>query len=184
MKNKVIWFLVFLVAYLITNIAVQFFWEGIVNPGQVLAAFIGITIGFLVVASPKNLLVRLIGTVLVALSVPIALIGLVSLFLSLFSIHLTGWSMLVIYIQGVLAVLYLTVRFGTKQFFREPVMDERGLLHYAWSGSLSFIFLNFLVIGALIQPWVALNQLGLWIGILITGLLFWIITLVILEMKK
>lgn len=184
MKNKAVWFVAFLVAYLITNIAVQFFWKGIVNPGQVLAAFIGITIGFLIVASPKNLLVRRIGTVLVALSVPIALVGLVSLFLSLFSIHLTRWSILGIYILGVLAILYLTVRFGTKQFFREPVMDERSLLHYAWSGSLSFIFLNFLIIGALLQLWVPLDQLGLWIGVLVTGLLFWIITLVVLEMKK
>lgn len=184
MKNKVVWFIVSLVAYLITNMAVQFFWKGTVNPGQVLAAFVGITIGFLVVAAPKNSLVLWIGTVLVVLGTPIALVGFVSLLFSLSSIHLPGWGMAGIYILGALAILYLTIRFGTKQFFQDPAIDERNLLHYAWSGFWSFIFLNFLIIGALLQPWIALNQLGLWIGVLVTGLLFWIITLIVLEMKK
>lgn len=74
MKNKVVWFVVFNVASLITNMAVQFFWKGTVNPGQVLAAFVGISIGFLVVAAPKNSLVLWIGTVLVVLGAPVAVI--------------------------------------------------------------------------------------------------------------
>ncbi|ADH61209.1 hypothetical protein Tmath_1498 [Thermoanaerobacter mathranii subsp. mathranii str. A3] len=184
MKNKLVWFVVFLVAYLITNVAVQFFWKGIINPGQVLGAVIGIAIAFLIVAAPKNSIVLWIGAVLVVLSVPIALVGLVSLFLSMFSIHFTGWGIIGIYVLGVLAILYLTMRFGSKQFFQNPVMDERSLLHYAWSGSWSFIFLNLLIIGALLQPWIAFDQLGLWVGVLIAGLLFWLTTLVILEMKK
>jgi len=184
MKNKLVWFVVFLVTSLITNIAIQFFGKSAVDPKQVLAAIIGITIGFLIIAAPKNLIIRWIAGVLAAVSMPIVLVGLVFLLFSLFSIHLTGRIIIGIYILGVLIILYLMLRFGTKQFFREPVMDERNLLHFAWSGSWSFLFLIFLVIGALLQPWIALDQLGLWIGVLIAGLLFWIITLVILEMKK
>ncbi|OPX85681.1 MAG: hypothetical protein A4E54_02280 [Pelotomaculum sp. PtaB.Bin117] len=45
------------------------------------------------------------------------------------------------------------------------------------SGSWSFIFLNFLIIEAIIEPWIALDQLGLWIGILSAGLLFWFASL-------
>ncbi len=184
MKNKLVWFAVFLVGYLVTSVVVQFFWHGVINPGQVLAAVVGIAIAFLMIAGPKNSMVLWIGAVLVAISVPIALVGLASLFLSMFSIHFTRWGIIGIYVLGVLAILYLTVRFGSKQFFENPVMDERSLLHYAWSGSWSFVFLNLLIIGALLQPWIALDQLGLWIGILIAGLVFWLTTVVILEMKK
>jgi len=57
----------------------------------------------------------------------------------------------------------------------------RGMILLKWwplilksrSGSWSFIFLNFPIIEAIIEPWIALDQLGLWIGILSAGLLFW-----------
>jgi len=121
---------------------------------------------------------------LAALSMPIILVGVVLFILSLFSIHPTGGSMFGIYVAGIVIIFYLAKRFGAKHFFPDPVVDERIVLHYAWSGSLSFIFLNFLIIGALLQPWVALGQLGLWVGILIAGLLFWFASLIVLEMKK
>ncbi|NLP44870.1 MAG: hypothetical protein GX351_09625 [Peptococcaceae bacterium] len=181
MKNKLVWFTVFLVVYLITNIAVQFFWKGVIHPGQVLGAFIGIVIAFFIVAAPKNLIVRRLGTVLFVISAPIVLVGLISLFLSMFSIHLTGWGIIGIYVLGVITVLFLTMSFGSKEFFKTPVTDERNLLHYAWSGFWSFVFLNLLIIGALLQPWIELNQLSLWVGVLTAGLLFWLTTLIVLE---
>lgn len=184
MKNKLVWFVVFAVIFLIISVILQYFKNGIVDPVRLLATAGGIAIAFFISIAPKKPIVLWIGLVLTALSMPIILVGLVAFILSIFSIHPTGESMLGIYVLGIVIILYLAKRFGVKCFFADPVMDERILLHYAWSGFMSFIFLNFLIIGAIIQPWIALGQLGLWIGILIAGLFFWFGSLVLLEMKK
>ncbi|TEB08582.1 hypothetical protein Psch_02146 [Pelotomaculum schinkii] len=184
MKNKIVWFMVFSVIFLIISVILQFFKDGIIDPVRLLASAGGIGIAFFINIAPKKPIVLWIGLVLTALSMPIILVGVVLLILSIFSIHPTGGSMLGIYVLGIVIIFYLAKRFGVKHFFPDPVVDERIVLHYAWSGSLSFIFLNFLIIGAIIQPWIALDQLGLWIGILISGLLFWFASLVLLEMKK
>lgn len=186
MKNKLIWFMMFTVMFLIISVILQFFQDGIIDPWRLLATATGIAIAFFINIAPKKPIVLWIGLLLTALSIPIILVGIVLLVLSIFSIHPTGASMLGIYVLGIVIILYLAKRFGVKYFFADPVpvMDERIVLHYAWSGSLSFIFLNFLIIGATIQPWIALDQLGLWIGVLIVGLLFWFASLVLLEIKK
>jgi|LSQX01.2.fsa_nt_gb hypothetical protein len=184
MKNKLVWFVVFVAMFLIISVILQFFKEGIIDPWRLLATATGIAIAFFINIAPKKPIVLWIGLLLSALSMPIILVGIVLLILSIFSIHPTGASMLGVYVLGIVIILYLAKRFGVKYFFADPVMDERMVLHYAWSGSLSFIFLNFLIIGAIIQPWIALDQLGLWIGVLSAGLLFWFASLVLLEMKK
>ena len=184
MQNKLVWFAVFAVMFLIISVTLQFLKDGIVDPVRLLALASGIAIAFFINVAPKKPIVLWIGLVLTALSVPIILVGVVLAILSIFSIHPGGAVMLGIYVLGIVIIFYLAKRFGVKHFFPDPVVDERIVLHYAWSGSLSFIFLNFLIIGAIIQPWIALDQLGLWIGILIAGLLFWFASLVLLEMKK
>jgi hypothetical protein len=166
------------------SVILQFFKDGIIDPWRLLATATGIAIAFFINIAPKKPIVLWIGLLLTALSMPIILVGVVLLVLSTFSIHPTGAIMLGIYVLGIVIILYIAKRFGAKLFFADPVMDERIVLHYAWSGSLSFIFLNFLIIGAIIQPWITLDQLGLWIGILIAGLFFWFASLVLLEMKK
>ena len=184
MKNKLVWFVVFVAMFLIISVILQFFKEGIIDPWRLLATATGIAIAFFINIAPKKPIVLWIGLLLSALGMPIILVGIVLLILSIFSIHPTGASMLGVYVLGIVFILNLAKRFGVKYFFADPVMDERMVLHYAWSGSLSFIFLNFLIIGAIIQPWIALDQLGLWIGVLSAGLLFWFASLVLLEMKK
>lgn len=186
MKNKLVWFVVFATMFLIISVILQFFKEGIIDPWRLLATATGIAIALFINIAPKKPIVLWIGLLFSALSMPIILVGIVLLVLSIFSIHPTGASMLGVYVLGIVIILYLTKRFGVKHFFPDPdpVMDERIVLHYVWSGSLSFIFLNFLIIGAIIQPWIALDQLGLWIGVLSAGLLFWFASLVLLEMKK
>ena len=184
MKNKLVWFAVFAVMFIIISVILQFFKDGIIEPWRLLATATGIAIAFFINIAPKKPIVLWIGLVLTALSLPLILVGVVLFILSIFSIHPTGASMLGIYVLGIAIILYLAKRFGVKHFFADPVMDERIVLHYAWSGSLSFVVLNFLIIGAIIQPWIALDQLGLWIGVLIAGLLFWFASLVLLEMRK
>lgn len=184
MKNKLVWFTVFAVMFLIISVILQFFRDGIIDPVRLLATAGGIAIAFFINIAPKNPIVLRIGVVLAALGMPIILVGVVLFILSLFSIESAGGSMLGVYVLGIVIIFYLAKRFGAKYFFADPVVDERIVLHYAWSGSLSFIFLNLLIIGAIIQPWMALDELGLWIGILTAGLLFWFASLIILEMKK
>ncbi|NLK52583.1 MAG: hypothetical protein GX295_09095 [Syntrophomonadaceae bacterium] len=184
MKNKLVWFAMFLVVFLITGVAVQFFREGTINPVPVLAGGFGVAIALFLNIAPKKPVVLWIRVLLTTLGIPIVLVGVVLFVLSLFSIQPTGGIIFGIYVAGIIIILCLAKRFGAKCFLQDPVIDERILLHYAWSGSLSFIFLNFLIIGALLQPWIAFDQFGLWVGILIAGLLFWFATLVILEMKK
>lgn len=185
MKGKLIWLLVFLVAYLITSIATQYLWSGHISPWIVFGVIVGIVAGFLITSAPRKPVTLLIGTVLAVLCVPVALVWLISLVLSLFSVKLTGWAVLGLYIIGVLKTIYLAIRFGREKVLQEPVIvDERNLAHSAWSGLWSFIILNFLIMGALLQPWVALDRVELWIGVLVAGLLFWLISVVILEMKR
>ncbi len=169
---------------MIISVIVQFFKDGIVDPFRLLATASGIALALFINIAPKKPIVLWIGLVVTALGVPIILVGVVLAILSIFSINPSGASMLGIYVLGIVIIFYLAKKFGVKHFFPDPVVDERLVLHYAWSGSLSFIFLNFLIIGAIIQPWIALDQLGLWIGILIAGLIFWFASLVLLEMKK
>jgi len=47
MKNKVIWFGVFAVIFLITSVVVQFFKDGTIDPVRLLASAGGIAIAFL-----------------------------------------------------------------------------------------------------------------------------------------
>lgn len=63
----------------------------------------------------------------------------------------------------------------------EPILDERHQQHNLWSGYWSFLFLNLLLIAALLQPWVLHSQTGLWIGILVAGTGFYLGSLLILE---
>lgn len=139
MKNKLVWFVVFVAMFLIISVILQFFKEGIIDPWRLLATATGIAIAFFINIAPKKPIVLWIGLLLSALAMPIILVGIVLLVLSLFSIQPTGAIMLAVYILGIVTILYLAKRFGIESFFTDPVMDERMVLHYSWSGSLSFI---------------------------------------------
>lgn len=81
------------------------------------------------------------------------------------------------------AVIGWTVitRIDSKQI--EPTVDERQRYHVHLSGYWAFLLLNLLVVGALLQPWLARGHLGMWIGILSIGLIFWAGSLLILDQK-
>lgn len=66
----------------------------------------------------------------------------------------------------------------------EPQVDERYEYHAFLSGYRAFLFLNLLLIAALLQPWVAHGRLALWVGVLFAGLLFWVANLLILERRR
>lgn len=185
MKNKLFYFMILLLCYIVPSVACQFFSSGTIEPGVLVSLAVGLAAAvFLFAGRSKEQIALGFGKLLAVFSAPIVLLVLAYLPLSLFSIQLTGWFFLGIYIAGVLIILFFITRSSTKDVSQNPVMDERSLQHFAWSGSWSFLFLNFLIIGALIQPWVALDQLALWVGVLIAGLIFWLTIWFVLETKN
>lgn len=188
MKNNLVWYLVYLLIFLVCVIAFDFFKKGIVTSDSILLIISFAPISFLIIIARKNLLIRWISIVLGALGLPIMLIGFITIICSLFSFDLADWTIIPIYIAGFIVVIYWMISSNTKQLDDSPfnlpgIIDERNTHYIILSGFGAFIFLNFLIIGALLQPWLPLDDLRLWIGVLITGLLFWIITASILEMK-
>lgn len=121
-----------------------------------------------------------LGRFLVVISVPIVFVVLVYLIFSLFSIHLTLRHLLGIYLAGVAVVLPLLIKSSMKDASPEKLAEstERQI---TWSGYWSFLFLNFLIIGALVQPWLPLDHKALWVGVLIAGSVFWLAFMFILE---
>jgi len=75
-------------------------------------------------------------------------------------------------------------RVGSRRGMAEPLLDERHRQHNLWAGYWSFLFLNLLLIAALLQPWAPHSQTGLWVGILIAGTGFYLGSLLILERKR
>ncbi len=76
----------------------------------------------------------------------------------------------------------IVTRIGSEQL--EPMVDERHRYHAHLSAYRAFLFLNLLIIAALLQPWLSPGHLGLWIGVLFAGLLFWAANLLILDRKR
>lgn len=66
----------------------------------------------------------------------------------------------------------------------EPMVDERQQHHVVLSGYKAFLFLNLLLIGALVQPYVSHDHLGLWVGVLVAGLAYWVVNLVLLDRTR
>ena len=76
------------------------------------------------------------------------------------------------------------LRFGKKTAASEAMIDERQQQHNLLAGYCSFLFLNFLLIGGLLQPWVPHAQTGLWTGILMVGLGFYLACLRVLDRRR
>lgn len=187
MDKKLMWFFAMLLTMLITTIAVQYFWIGNLNPAALLGIILGAAIGWLILSRPKKSWTFWVGTLFWVLFVPAGILGFIRFLASQISIELTTWTAVTIYILGVLAVLFFSINnaslHGINEIHNQPLIDERVQAHYSLSGFWAFIFINLLIMGALLQPWIPLNQLGLWIGVLVIGLLFWGANLLILERK-
>jgi len=179
--------LLILMGILLGNVFAQFFTAGTINPAGIFGVLIGVGLAvFIHFYSRKKPLVRGIGSILIALLIPLPFAGLISYMLSLFPVDITITIFGSIYLVGLLvAMLILFGSAGNKVFAQDvPGYDERQLSHFAWGGAWSFLVLFFLLIGALIQPWIELGEQGLWIGILLAGFLFWLATNIVLELKK
>ena len=182
------WFFAMLLTMMITTIAVQYFWTGNLNPAALLGIILGAAIAWLIISSPKKPWTFWIGVVFWVLFVPAGLLGFIRFLMSWLSIGLTTWAAVSIYLIGVLGVVLFFIfnvsRFGVNQIYNQTIIDERVQSHYGLSGFWAFIFINLLIMGALLQPWIPQSQLGLWIGILLAGLIFWGTNLLILERKR
>lgn len=185
-SGKVVFILLLLVGLVLGNALAQYLSGGSVSAAGIIGVFIGCGLAALIVyIARRNRPGRWIGVILLALLVPVAFTGLVSLLLSLFNVSMGITELAAVYLLGFVTVLFFAVRRDGSLLFRDvPGYDERQLAHFAWAGAWSFLFLFFMIIGALVQPWIDLNEQGLWVAVLSAGVLFWIINMAILGFKK
>jgi hypothetical protein len=174
MEKKLMWFAALLLTMLVTTITVQYFLTGNINPLVLLGVVLGASIGWSLVSNTRRPWTYSVGMLFWVIFVPAGFVGLVGFIASLLSFEFPLWGMATIYLLGVLAMLFFlihnTSRSGIEEIYSRPVVDERYQHHFGLSGFWAFLFLNLLIIGALLQPWIPQNQLGLWIGVLVSGL--------------
>lgn len=181
------WFFGLWLSMMIATLAAQYFWTGNLNPIYLLGVTLGTVIAWLIISDPRRRWIYWAGMVSWVLIVPTGFIVLIRYIASLLFIRISTTGYVAIYILGALANVFLfirTHRAGIEEIYTRPKVDERYQYHFGLSGFWSFIFLNLLIIGALLQPWVTLGKIGLWIGVLTAGLVFWIANLAILEWKR
>jgi hypothetical protein len=180
-KNKLLHYSVMLLGLLIAAVACQFFSGGTIEPLTPFGVVIFLAAAFFSFGDlTKEQFALGLGRFLGAISLPVVFVVLVYFILSLLSIHLTLQHLLAIYLAGVAIILPLLIKSSMKDALRDQV-DEGTERYITWSGHWSFLFLNFLIICALVQPWVPLDQNALWVGVLIAGLVFWLTFMFILE---
>lgn len=188
MEKKLMWFLAMLLTMMITVIAVQYFLAGNINPFGLLGVILGAAIGWALISGPHRSWTYWVGMLFWVIFVPAGVVGLIGFIVSLLAVALPTWGVATIYLLGVLAMLFFFIhnrsRLGIEEIANRPLVDERYQNHFGLSGFWAFLFLNLLIIGALLQPWVPRGQLGLWIGVLIASLVFWGANLLILERRR
>ena len=181
MKNKLLHYSVMLMGLLIAVVACQYIDSGTIDPLTPFGVVIFFAVAFFSFSGlTKELFTLGLGRFLGAISVPVVFVVLVYFILSLFSIHLTLKHLLGIYLFGAAIVLPFLIK-SSKKDASPGQVDERAERQITWSGYWSFLFLNFLIICALVQPWLLLAQKALWVGVLIAGLVFWLTFMFILE---
>jgi hypothetical protein len=188
MDKKLMWFFSVLLAMLIATLTTQYIWSGRINPAYLLGILAGSAIAWIFLATPRKAWLFWVGTLFWVIFIPVGVVGLARWIASRLSVETPLWAAVGIGFLTFLAMLvYLfhnAARFRLEGGFERPVLDERHQYHFGVSGYWAFLFLNGLIIAALIQPWVSPGQIGLWIGVLVMGLIFWIANLIFLEWKR
>ncbi|EEG78480.1 hypothetical protein [Dethiobacter alkaliphilus] len=182
--RKLIFWLLLLTGSAFGTVLAQYF-GGAINPFMLLGILAGVSLGIFVIHFAKGPFRRWVIAILSALFIPVVITGIVTYILSLLGFDTSLQSIFTVYILGLLFIIFIAIRIDDKDFLRDvPEYDERQLHHFAWSSAWSFLLLFFLVIGALAQPWVGLDNLGLWIGVLGVTYLFWVINITVLGLRK
>lgn len=189
MNGKIGWFVFYILLFtglLFGTVLVQYLYSENINLAGILGVSTGVALGaFIHFYARRKHSARRIGAIALALTLPIAFTGLVSLLLSLLHVDIIATRFMGIYLLGFIVVLFFILRSDSKVFFQDaPVYDERYLSHFAWASAWSYLFLFFMVIAALIQPWISLDEQGLWIGVLSAAFIFWLINMATLGLKK
>jgi hypothetical protein len=187
MDKKLMWFFAMLLTMIIATVAAEYFFSGGFNVAYLLGVMLGTALAWYILSAPKKRWLYWVSMLAWVLFLPGASLGLARYIASLLSITITTFGYVMIYLIGALVMLFLFIRTRPRSeveaIYNRPVIDERYIYHFGLSSFWSFLFVNLLLIGALLQPWVAHSQLGLWIGVMIAGLVFWITNLAILERK-
>lgn len=183
--GRIIYSLLLLTGSVYGSVLAQYFSGGIINPLVLLGMFTGVSLSIFIIHFAIGPYRRWVATILSALFIPVAIAGLGNYLLSLLGFETTIQSYVAVYFLGLLLIIFIAVRKDSKEFLQDvPGLDERQLLHFAWGSAWSFLLLFFLIIAALAQPWVPLDNPGLWIGILGVSFLCWVINMTVLGLKK
>ncbi|NMB90239.1 MAG: hypothetical protein GYA17_17910 [Chloroflexi bacterium] len=187
MDRKLTWVFALLLTMLVTSMAVQYFVFGDFNPAYLFGTLLGTLIAGFFLPRPPKAWVSRVGAAIWVLFVPVGVVGIVRLVASLFSIQLSIPGMAAIYLLGAVGMTFICFRsthFRLGELPERPILDERYLRHFGVSGYWAYLFLNALIVTALLQPWVPRSQIELWVGVLAAGLVFWVANLFILEHKS
>jgi hypothetical protein len=188
MDKKLMWFFVLLLTLLTATVAAEYFSSGSFNLAYLLGEILGTSILWYILSAPKKRWLYWVSMLSWVLFIPGVTLGLVNYIAKRLSIEITTFVYVVIYLLGALVMLFFFIRTRPRSEIREiinrPVIDERYKNHFGVSSFWSFLFVNLLLIAALLQPWIPHSQLGLWIGVMIAGLVFWFANLAILERKR
>lgn len=188
MDKKLMWFFALWLTLMIAVMSAEYFSSGSFNLAYLLGATLGTAIAWFIISAPKKRWIYWVSMLSWVLFIPAATLGLVRYIASLLSLNINTFGYVVIYLLGAIVMFFIFIgtrpRAKIEQIYHQPVIDERYKYHFAMASFWSFLFLNLLLIGALLQPWIPHSQLGLWLGVMIAGLVFWIACLVILETTR
>jgi hypothetical protein len=181
-----------LLAMMISMLAGEYFFSGSLNGSlnvvYLLGMMLGTAIVWLITSGPRKRWLYWAGLISWVFFMPGATLGLVRYIATRFSIQITNSGYVTIYLLGALAMAVFYTRTASRAGrvgqINPPKLDERYQYHIGISGFWAFLFLNVLIIGVLLQPWMTASPIGLWITVLIAGLVFWVISLMILERKR
>jgi hypothetical protein len=188
MDKKLMWFFALLLTIMIATVAVEYFISGSFNLAYLLGVMLGTAIAWFIISSPRKRWLYWASMLSWVLFYPGATLGLVRYIAIRLSIEITTAEYVIIYLLCAMLMFFFFIRTRPRAeidaiYFR-TVTDERYKYHFGVASFWSFLFVNLLLIGALLQPWVAHRQVGLWIGVMIAGVVFWIANLAILERKR
>jgi hypothetical protein len=188
MEKKLMWFFALLLTLMIATVAVEYFLSGSFNLAYLLGVMLGTAIAWFIISAPRKRWLYWVSMLSWVLFYPGVTLGLVRYIAIRLSIEITTAEYVIIYLLCAMLMFFFFIRMRPRAeieaiYFRS-VTDERYKYHFGVASFWSFLFVNQLLIGALLQPWVPHRQVGLWIGVMIAGLVFWITNLAILERKR
>lgn len=159
-----------------------------IDAGAPLAGLIGWFIGYLVLRYLKSLHNSYFKTAIMMMFASFILPAMVMLAALIMRVDVPGWAIGVVWALGLgmetISTYSVISNLAGIDTAIENDIDERQEQHLAWSGLLGFIALMIMLIFALLQPWIILEDTRLWLSIQTLGIAVWLLSFVVLESSR